>query len=245
MSATEFIPGSPERPQFYVRLRRFARFITPIFFKIDVQGLENIPAEGAVIVASNHLSAWDIPSLGMMANRMFHYMAKAEYAKNGFLRWLFTNLEAFFVRRGEGDMDAIRNALAVLKAGQVLAIYPEGHRSDNHQLIEAHEGFALIAFKANAPVVPVATWGSEFVGKGFRFVFRRPVLHIRFGAPIHLVPSGARYTREDLASATRLIMGTIAGMLPPHYRGVYADAIPTPAPANVAAPAASESAPQA
>ncbi len=123
MSAPEFIPGSPEHPRFYIRLRRFVRIVTPFFFKLDIQGLENIPSEGPVIVASNHLSFWDIPSLGSTPHRMFHYMAKSEYAKNGFLRWLFTNLESFFVRRGEGDMEAIRNALAVLKAGQVLAIY--------------------------------------------------------------------------------------------------------------------------
>jgi 1-acyl-sn-glycerol-3-phosphate acyltransferase len=219
---TGFVPGSPEQRGFYERLRVFARVFGSLFFALDVRGLENIPASGPVLVASNHLSFWDIPALALLPRRMFHYMAKSEYARNSFMRWLFIKLEAFFVDRGEGDMGAIRSALAVLKAGQVLVIYPEGHRSDDHALIPAHEGFTLIAFKSGAPVVPVAIWGSEFVGKGGRFLFRRPTIHIRYGTPITLAPSGKKYTKEDLANATNLIMGTIAAMLPSQYRGVYA-----------------------
>src|SRR6185437_12057772 len=168
MSATDnaFVPGSPERPAFYERLRALVQVVHQLLFALDVQGLENIPTDGPVMVASNHLSFWDIPSLAVRPHRQFHYMAKSEYAKSSFMRWLFTNLEAFFVDRGEGDTGAIRKALAVLKAGQVLVIYPEGHRSDDHALIEAHDGFTLIAFKAGVPVIPVATWGSEAVGKG-------------------------------------------------------------------------------
>ena len=221
---TTFIPGSPERPAFYQRLRAFANVACRLFFKLDIQGLDNIPANGAVMLVSNHLSFWDIPSLGLKSHRMLHYIAKSEYAKNGFMRWLFTKLEAFFVDRGEGDMGAIRNALAVLKAGQILAIYPEGHRSDDHAMIPAHDGFALIAFKADVPIIPAATWGSEFVGKGGRIIFGRPTIHIRYGPPIHLVASGKKATREDLAAATDRVMGAIAAQLPERYRGVYAEA---------------------
>lgn len=241
---TSFVPGSPERPRFYERLRAIVNAVGgAIFFKLDVQGLENIPATGPVMVVCNHLSFWDIPSLALKPRRMFHYMAKSEYAKNGFMRWLFTSLEAFFVDRGESDMGAIRNSLAVLKAGQVLMIYPEGHRSDNHAMIPAHDGFALIAFRADAPVIPAATWGSEVVGKGGRFFWARPTIHIRFGAPIHLVPSGKKASREDLVTATEQIMGAIAAQLPANYRGVYADAARrfVAGEAPVALPAATES----
>ena len=225
MSATaKFIPGSPERPRFYENLRKVVAVVTQFFYGLDVQGLENIPTSGPVMLVSNHLSFWDIPSGAVRPRRMLHYMAKSEYAKNGFMRWLFTNLEAFFVNRGEGDIEAIRNALNVLKAGQVLFIFPEGHRSDDHALIAAHDGFALIAFKAGVPIIPVGTWGSEFVGKGGRFAFWRPTIHVRYGKPIHLVASGKKYSRDDLVNATNQIMGNVAALLPPAYRGIYAEA---------------------
>lgn len=225
MSATvKFVPGAPERKGFYERCRALVFVVSTFFFGLDVQGIEHIPTSGPAILVSNHLSFWDIPSLAFKVRRMVHYMAKSEYAKNRLANWTFTNLEAFFVRRGEGDMEAIRNALAVLKAGQILAIYPEGHRTEEHSLIEAHEGFTLIAFKSGAPVIPVATWGSELTGKGFRFGFFRPTVHVRYGAPIHLAPAGKKYTREELMHATNQIMGTIAAMLPPAYRGFYAEA---------------------
>ncbi|MBA3825085.1 MAG: 1-acyl-sn-glycerol-3-phosphate acyltransferase [Ktedonobacterales bacterium] len=221
---TGFVPGTPERPAFYERSRFLAKLVQGIFFKLDVQGLENIPADGPVMIVSNHLSFWDIPSLAIRPRRMLHFIAKSEYARNGFMRWLFTNLESFFVDRGESDMGAIRNALAVLKAGQMLAIYPEGHRSDDHAMIPAHDGFALIAFKANVPIIPAATWGSEVVGKGGRFLFAAPTVHVRYGAPIHLMPVGKRATREELTAATEQVMGAIAAQLPTQYRGVYAEA---------------------
>jgi 1-acyl-sn-glycerol-3-phosphate acyltransferase len=221
---SRYTPGAPERPAFYERLRAFVNFVHGLFFRLDIQGLENIPADGPVMIVSNHLSFWDIPSLALKPRRMLHYMAKSEYARSKFMYWLFTNLEAFFVDRGEGDMGAIRNSLAVLKAGQVLAIYPEGHRSDDHTMIPAHDGFTLIAFRADVPVIPAATWGSERVGKGGRFLFGAPTIHIRYGKPIHLVPSGKRATREDLAAATELVMGSIAAQMPEAYRGVYAEA---------------------
>lgn len=224
MSATpKFVPGTPERKGFYELCRAIVFVVSTFFFGLDVQGLENIPTSGPVIIVSNHLSFWDIPSLAFKSRRMFHYMAKAEYAKNRLANWVFTKLEAFFVHRGEGDIEAIRNALAVLKAGQVLVIYPEGHRTEEHALIEAHEGFTLIAFKSGAPVIPVATWGSEQTGKGFHYGFFRPTVHVRYGKPLYLAPAGKKYTREDLMNATKQIMGTIATMLPSNYRGHYAD----------------------
>lgn len=228
MSATpvidtpRYIPGTPERPAFYERLRRMVRAAVVFFFRLDVQGLSNIPADGPVIIAENHLSFWDIPSVALLPKRLIHFMAKIEYANNPFAKWLFTNLEAFFVHRGEGDIEAIRNAQAVLKAGQVLLIYPEGHRSDDHALIQAHEGLALIAYRTGAPVVPTATWGSEQVARGGHFAFWRPTVHIRYGAPLTFVAQGKKATRAELQAATAKIMGTIAAMLPESYRGEYA-----------------------
>ncbi len=221
-SSGKYIPGNPERAGFYSFARFVLSLILPFLFKFDVQGAEHIPENGAVLLASNHFSGWDIIATAFSMKRMLHFMAKSEYTKSRFLTWLFTHLEAFFVNRGEGDTEAIRNCLAVLKAQQALIIYPEGHRSEDHALLKAHEGFALIALKSGAPVVPVAVWGSELVlRKGYRWP-HRPVVHIRFGQPMLFPASGKKYTRADMQSATDDTMRAIAAALPEKYRGAYA-----------------------
>ncbi len=232
MSSTgKYIPGSQERPGFYGFTRFVLSIVLPFLFKFDVQGIENIPENGAVLLASNHFSGWDILATAFSMKRMLHFMAKSEYTKSRFLTWLFTKLEAFFVNRGEGDTEAIRNCLAVLKANQALIIYPEGHRSEDHKLIKAHEGFALIALKSGAPVVPVSVWGSELVlRKGYHWP-HQPVVHIRFGQPLVFAASGKKYTRADMQSATDDTMRAIAAALPEDYRGVYAQ-LPEPAAAG-------------
>ncbi len=234
----KYVPGGPENRLFFNFCRTIVRLVSPLLFRLDIQGLENIPAEGAAIVASNHLSGWDIPTEAVRSRRIMHFMAKSEYARIRLLQWLFPMLGGFFVRRGEGDMEAIRNALAVLKAGQLLFIYPEGHRSENHALIPAHDGLALIALRSGVPVIPMATWGSELVSKQGRFGPRRPTIHIRYGPPIRLQVAGKRATREEIGQATETIMRTIAAMLPEQYRGVYGDegseVAPAPKTANEA-----------
>jgi 1-acyl-sn-glycerol-3-phosphate acyltransferase len=219
----KFVPGSPERPRFYEFARVIIKIFTPLLYNLKIEGLENVPRTGPILIASNHLSFWDIVSVATYVPRMLHFMAKIEHSQRSFSNWLFTKLEAFFVRRGEGDMDAIRNSLAVLKADQALFIYPEGHRTEDHAMIKAHDGFALIAFKGNVSVLPVATWGSEKVLKKGRIGPWRPTIHIRYGKPITFTPSGKRYTREELEQATTETMKAIAAMLPPEYRGFYAD----------------------
>jgi len=222
MSGTpRYSPGAPERPAFYRFARILVNIVSPLIYKLDIQGTENIPAEGGVLFASNHLSSYDILSVAQQLRRIVHFMAKSEYQENRLLRWLFTSLEGFFVRRGEADIDAIRNCQAILKAGQILLIYPEGHRSDSHALIPAHDGFALIAFRTGTPVVPVATWGSELVFK--QGLFRRPTIHVRYSKPIYFVHAGKKATRDELQAATEQTMYTIAGLLPPAYQGVYSD----------------------
>jgi 1-acyl-sn-glycerol-3-phosphate acyltransferase len=225
MSATsrEFVPGSPEHQGFYTIARVVITILDHLLFRVRVEGKENIPKTGPAIVSSNHLSSWDIVTTALVVPRMLHFMAKVEYAKIPLVRWLFVKLEAFFVRRGEGDTEAMRNCLAVLKANQLLFIYPEGHRSDNKALIKAHDGFALIAFKSGVPVIPVATWGSELVTKKWRILFWRPTIYVRVGKPLTFVAAGKKITREELHTATETTMRAIAAMLPPKYRGVYSD----------------------
>jgi 1-acyl-sn-glycerol-3-phosphate acyltransferase len=194
-----------------------ARFIFFLLLRVTLKGRENVPAKGPFIIASNHLSWFDVPLIPAYLSRRVIYMAKEELFHNK-VGWLVRFLGAFPVRRGEADRQALRAADDLLKAGKILIIFPEGTRSRTRTLAQAHAGLAMIALRSGVPVVPVAIWGSEYALKKFR-----PHVTISYGKPIILKPKGTKITREDIDSTTQEIMQKIAEMLPPEYRGVYAD----------------------
>lgn len=207
----------------YPILKQAARIIIPLLCKLRIEGLENVPTSGGAVLAADHLSWFDIPIVAFPLNRQVRYMAKEELFSSG-VGWLIKQLGAFAVKRGESDREALRTASELLTAGELVGIFPEGHRSEDHALIEAHPGVALIAMRANAPVIPIAIWGSEkTLRKGYRLI-HRPEVHLRYGKPITLEAAGPRRTGADLKRGTDEVMTQIALMLPEQYRGVYASA---------------------
>jgi 1-acyl-sn-glycerol-3-phosphate acyltransferase len=185
----------------------------------DVQGRENVPRKGALIVASNHLSNGDPPILTVAVPRQIAWMAKAEWFKTPVIGTLFRLAGMIPVRRFEADLHALRRAQHVLRDGGVLAMFPEGTRGGDKGLRAGELGTALIALRTGTPVVPIAIWGTEHV-KLPRDLFRRTRAHVRFGKPFTLEASG-RITRDDVARGTETIMKAIAALLPERYRGAY------------------------
>lgn len=196
-------------------IRAVARLIFALILDVRVVGRQNVPKEGAFIVASNHLSWMDVPLVPAYLKRKVVYMAKEEafYSRVG---WMVRFMGAFPVKRGEADRQSLRAADQQLKAGKVFIIFPEGTRSKKRKLAKAHAGLGMIALRSGVPVVPVAIWGSEYALKKFR-----PRVTISFGEPLILTPKGKKMTREDIEDATDQVMWRIASMLPPEYRGVY------------------------
>jgi 1-acyl-sn-glycerol-3-phosphate acyltransferase len=170
-----------------------------------------------VIIASNHLSWVDVLLIPTYLKRREIYMAKEETFQ-GKVSWLVRFFGAFPVKRGEADRQSLRAAEKQLKAGHILGIFPEGTRSKIHTLGQAHAGLGMIALRSGAPVIPVAIYGSEKAFKKFR-----PRITIIFGEPMILAPKGKKITREDIDQSTEQVMLRIASMLPPEYRGVYAE----------------------
>ncbi len=213
---------------FYAFARVVVGALIPLIAKLRTEGLENIPKEGPFILASDHISWFDIPLVSVRVPRITHYMAKIELfgvpVLGGILRWL----GAFPVRRGEGDREALRTAQRVLHEGHLLIIFPEGHRSGGH-LIEGKSGTALIALRAEVPVVPVAVYGTEQILKGPRIGPFAPRITVRYGKPFRLQPETGRHTRDDVVNGINEIMLQIADLMPPEYRGIYANGIPAPA----------------
>jgi len=189
-------------------------------------GVENVPHEGALLVTSNHLSNADPIILEAAFPRPLFFVGKSELFRNPFFRWVLHRFGGIPVERGTPDRAAIRRARAVLDQGIALGIYPEGVRSKTVALVKGLPGAGLIALQSNAPVLPVAVWGTEFFPVNGDLPPRRPKnlprgVTVRFGLPFH-VPErvdGKRVTAEE---ATRLIMVRIAELLPERYHGVYA-----------------------
>ena len=211
---------------FWVAVRTVARFLYFLKLNLRVIGRENVPKEGAFIIASNHLSWMDVPLVPSFLKRKVVYMAKEElfYGKAG---WIVRFMGAFPVKRGEADRQSLRVADTQLKAGKVFMIFPEGTRSKIRQLGKGHVGLGMIALRAGVPVVPVAVWGSENTFKKLR-----PRVTISYGRPLLLTPKGNKITREDIEEATDEVMRAIAAMMPPEYRGVYGDLNPSTASAR-------------
>jgi 1-acyl-sn-glycerol-3-phosphate acyltransferase len=151
--------------------------------------------------------------------------------------WIIGVCGAFPVRRGEGDRESLRTAERLLHAGEVVAIFPEGHRTGG-ALIRGLPGVALIALRANTPVVPVGIINSVEVFRKGHIIFRRPTVTVRYGKPFLLAKSGARHSKDDLERGIDDIMTHIAALLPPEYRGPYAEQVGAASqPVALAAPA--------
>ncbi len=108
--------------------RQIARVGMKLLFDVRVEGIENIPSQGPLVVCANHISWWDPVLLAWVMPWPVHFMAKKELFNNGLMAFLLTKLHAFPVNRGKADVGAIRTGLSVLEAGQVVGVFPEGTR---------------------------------------------------------------------------------------------------------------------
>lgn len=145
---------------FYKVMHIIVRFFFRFVFRMKVKGYENMPKEGGVIVAFNHRSNLDPVIAALSSKRPLTFMAKEELFKNWFFGGLIKKLGAFPVKRGRGDIGAIKAALKILDDDRVMLMFPEGHRIKDDRKVKAKPGVALIAQRAKVPVVPVCISGK-------------------------------------------------------------------------------------
>ena len=168
---------------YYSLVRRVVTVLVKMLGGVRIVGAENIPAGGPVILAPNHRAHVDPPFLSLVTRRQVFFMAKEELFAVPVLKQIITGVGAFPVRRGTADRAALKHAAHLLKAGQVVLIFPEGKRSEDGALDEAEKGFALLARQTGAPVVPIAIAGTEAVlPKGAKWP-RRGSVTITIGTP--------------------------------------------------------------
>lgn len=161
---------------FYKVAAAICALICKIAFKFKVAGLENIPAEGAFILAPNHKSFFDPVVVAVKCKRQIRFMAKAELFKNKLFGKIITALGAFPLQRGKGDIAAIKAAFSILKEGNVLLMFPQGKRIKDDSRGNLKTGVAVIAHKMQVPVVPVSICG--------KYKFRSKIT-VTYGKPIY------------------------------------------------------------
>ncbi len=193
-----------------------------LFAKFD--GAENIdllPAQGPAIVIFNHIAFIDpIVVLSCLPRNVVPMARHDVFRIPG---WgIFPKLwNVIPVRRGQVDRAALRMALAVLRAGEVVLVAPEGTRSP--QLQRAKAGLAYLAAKSQAPIVPAAVEGTDGYPRLRIGPSARPGATVRLGRPFRFIATDERVTRERLHQMTEEAMYVLSAMLPERRRGVYAD----------------------
>jgi len=194
-----------------------------VLCRIDGKQIERIPMHGPLILIANHVNFLEAPVLHCRFRpRKVIGLAKSEAWKNPLLGWLFNRWEAIPIRRGEPDIGALRRALGVLRDGGILAVAPEGTRSRHGRLQRGRSGIVTLALKSGAPLQPVVVYGGEAIGDNVRRLRRTP-FHIRVGEPFRVETGGESLTSELRQRITDEIMYRMAALLPPQYRGEYAD----------------------
>ena len=156
------------------------------FLRFSVRGLENVPREGALLVASNHLSYLDPVVVGNAFPRELHYMAKSDLFEIPLFSSLIRFYNAFPVERGRADLKALETTLRLLKEGKAVLIFPEGTRSRTGRLQRAKGGVGVIAYKAKVPVLPTYISGTQKVLPPGRAIPRLSKVEVRFGKPVPL-----------------------------------------------------------
>ena len=190
---------------FYKFFKVICRFWFGKVLKTKIIGTENIPAQGAFILAANHVSNWDPPFLGTFIDREVCYMGKEELFKNPIMAKICRALHVFPVKRGAADKSAIKTAVKLLKDGKCFGIFPEGTRSKTGKLGKAESGVSLIAAMTKSIVIPAAIVNTE---KIFSSEIKFPRLAVVYGSPIKF--SGSTKDKDALNAFAQEIMNEIA-----------------------------------
>jgi 1-acyl-sn-glycerol-3-phosphate acyltransferase len=158
-----------------------------LFFQPTAEGLENIPQEGGAILAGNHQSFLDNMILPLMIpDRKVVFLGKAEYFEKWYMRWFFKGAAMIPIQRGGGSASeaALNTAVAAVRGGKLIGIFPEGTRSPDGRLYRGKSGVARMALEAGVPVIPVGITGTFEAMPYNRKIPRPHPVVVRFGAPL-------------------------------------------------------------
>lgn len=223
-SVQAFVARQPDLAWRRRWLRGFIRFWMRVLGRITITGTENVPAAGPTLLIMNHATYLDpVVVMGSTANRFVVPMSKAENAKSPIVGPFMWWYGAYAIKRGVVDRQALMTSIELIKAGQMIAISPEGTRHPEG-LRQPKDGVVYVASKSDAVIVPVAVSGLDNWQKTLP-TLRRPKVRVHFGPPFRLKLDGrARIPRDELSAMSEELMYQMAhAIADPALRGDYAD----------------------
>ncbi|MCM1544843.1 MAG: 1-acyl-sn-glycerol-3-phosphate acyltransferase [Ruminococcus sp.] len=197
--------SSPKEGGLYDRMKPAAKAALKLLFDLTCDGTENIPAQGGFIIAANHVHFFDPVMIIANCQRTCHFMAKSDLFSRPIFGSFLKAMNAFPVKRGTSDKNALEFAEKIINNGWVLGIFPEGTRSKSFAPQKAKNGVAYIARRTKADVLPVSIYRTP----GKRSI--RPKVSLRFGEIIPNEDFGftEEYSSQQIRSAAKLIMERI------------------------------------
>ena len=204
----------------YVVIRTVLGVLFRLLWRPQIDGVEHVPADGAVIVASNHLSFIDSIVIPLaVPHRRVTFLAKSEYFTGGGLlgfprRAFFRGMGAVPIERGEHKdaQAAMQSALQILAKGWAFGVYPEGTRSRDGRLYRGQTGAAWLALETGVPVVPVGLIGTDQVQPVGARVPRIGRVRVRFGPPIDPTAYAGLRPAQARRQLTDDVMDAVAGL---------------------------------
>jgi 1-acyl-sn-glycerol-3-phosphate acyltransferase len=200
-----------------------SRPLLNILFSWKVEGRENIPSTGPLILITNHVHLLDPFFLIFSSPRWINFMAKEELFRSPFLRPWLRWAGSLPIRRGGKITDKqkmLKSARDALDKGVILGMFPEGGRNRDGKLSKGKPGSAVIASKTNVPILPVGIAGTDKI-KGISWLWKRPRIVVNIGKPFKLPPNYSKMSKSQMQLLTAQSMKEIAALLPPEYQGAY------------------------
>lgn len=210
---------APERGELNGWWRAGVAFVAPLarlLFRLRFLDADRIPARGAAILACNHISVIDGPLLALPPakerGRSIRFLVAAEMFRAPLIGAVLRAFRQIPIRRGQGDVGALDEAIETIRSGALAGIFPEGrvNPGDPSSMQRVRRGVARMALAAGAPVVPVGIWGTQMRWPRGRLRLAaplRPVVAIAFGTP--MTPSGSADCLEDVERLTAEIADSI------------------------------------
>jgi 1-acyl-sn-glycerol-3-phosphate acyltransferase len=199
------------------------RLVARLLVRLRVDGLENVPRKGPFILLINHIHYLDPFVVAAAMPRPITAMSKIENFSLPVMGLIFKLWGAIPVRRGEVDRQAIKLVFKDLKdEDTLLLLAPEGTRSPDRALQEAHNGLAYIAHHSQAAIIPIAVTGTADFHYCLKHLRRTP-MHLELGRPFYLRANSRRLDRQAMQDMTTEAMYQLSALLPPDHRGLYSD----------------------